>query len=77
MRCPFCQDEMKSGYMHNGRQPLEWVPADKKPTAFADRYSPDGVPLINDRRFWSGYRAEAFYCPACHIVIAREGHKDL
>lgn len=71
MNCPYCQAEMKLGYLHNGRQPIEWVPKDHKATGWADQLSGHGIPFQNNKSFWSGYRAPAFYCPTCRIVIAR------
>ncbi len=76
MKCPICHLDMTKGYLHNGRQPLEWVPDGKKAGTFTGRFSRDGVPLQNGKfSVWTGYKAEAFYCANCKIVLAREGQR--
>ena len=70
MKCPYCNKEMSVGYIHNGSQPVQWTPNGKKPSAF--RFSAtDGGIKLNNKLSFSGYNAEAFYCDACHIVIAK------
>ena len=73
MECPYCKKEMSEGYIHNGRQPIHWIPEDGKPSAFAFKTARGGVslrhkpttPAIN------GYQAEAYYCADCRMVLAK------
>ena len=70
MKCPYCNKEMSVGYIHNGNQPIQWIPNNKKPSAF--RFSAtDGGVKLNNKLSLGGYNAEAFYCDACHVVIAK------
>ena len=70
MKCPYCNKEMSVGYIHNGNQPVQWIPGNKKPSAFRFSVTDGGVKL-NNKLSLGGYNAEAFYCDACHIVIAK------
>ena len=70
MKCPYCSGEMLVGYIHNGNQPVQWIPNGKKPSIFRFSATDDGIKL--DNKFsMSGYRSEAYYCDACHVVIAK------
>lgn len=74
MECPYCKKEMSEGYIHNGRQPIHWIPDGAKPAMLAYniakggvslRHKPTGPAIIN------GYSAEAYYCADCRVVIAK------
>lgn len=69
MNCPCCNKEMQTGYIHNGNQPIQWIPEGKKPSAFRFSVTEDGVKLKN-KSGMSGYKATAYYCSNCSIVIA-------
>ena len=73
MNCPYCLKEMARGYIYNGSQPIQWIPDGKKPSKINFTVSGDGVKLNNRFSFFkiSGYSAEAFYCDACAVVIAK------
>ena len=70
MKCPYCDEEMSIGYIHNGNQPIQWLPSGKKPSIFRFSAVEDGVKL-NSKFSLNGYCAEAYYCNNCHIVIAK------
>ena len=70
MECPYCNKEMSVGYIHNGNQPVQWIPNGKKPSTFRFSAADGGVKLSNKLSL-NGYNAEAFYCDACHIVVAK------
>ena len=72
MNCPCCNREMKSGYIHNGNQPVQWIPDGSKPSAFSFGTTDEGVTLNNQFQPFkvNGYRAEAYYCESCKIVVA-------
>ena len=63
---------MASGYIFNYKQPVQWIPNGKKPSMFAFSLSDDGVELKNKFSMFKtgGYKAEAYYCSNCHIVVA-------
>lgn len=71
MKCPYCAKEMLRGYLNNGRQPIHWIPEGKKPAALAFSMAKDGVCLCNTYAMTRGYSAEAYYCDACRLVMAK------
>jgi len=72
MKCPYCQKEMLPGCIPNWSQPVQWLPDDEKPAAFAFSVAEQGVPLNNQFKPLQahGYRAEARYCPDCKVIAA-------
>ena len=73
MKCPYCGSDMPAGYLHNGRQPLQWIPQDKNPSPMAYDTTPDGRTLNNQFTWFKkggGYNAKAWLCDRCGIVIA-------
>ena len=73
MKCPYCGKEMKKGYMTGGSQPVQWIPEGKKPSIWKGVAAKDGVELgYGD--LWDGFKADAFYCQACKVVIVPEKH---
>lgn len=73
MKCPYCQKKMQLGYVPNWSQPVQWLPDGKRPSIFAFSAAADGVLLINQFKPLKayGYKAKAYYCPNCKVVIAR------
>ena len=70
MKCPYCSREMEVGYIHNGNQPVQWIPDGKKPSIFRFSATDDGIKL-NNKFSMSGYRSEAYYCCTCRFVISK------
>ena len=70
MICPYCQTEMILGYLTNGTQPVQWIPEGKKESLLSFSVADEGVALPS-RFTMRGYRAKAYYCPNCKIVIAK------
>lgn len=72
MKCPYCKKEMTSGYIPNGNQPVQWIPDGEKPSLFAFSTSEKGVTLNNKFSLLkaNGYKATAFYCSDCGIILA-------
>ena len=72
MKCPICGKEMSEGYIYNGSQPLQWLPNGVMPSRINWTTTDKGVTLKNKFKFLkeSGYKAEAYYCYECHLVIA-------
>lgn len=71
MKCPYCGTEMQKGYLHDHSQPVQWIPEGKKPSAWKGVPAKEGITLGEGSLWdWDGYRADAFYCPTCKIVIA-------
>jgi len=72
MKCPYCGKEMSVGYIYNGQQPIQWLPEGVMPARIIFTKRDEGVDLKNKFTFLkeSGYRAEAFHCYGCRVVIA-------
>ena len=60
MKCPFCGDEMKLGYLQSTRS-ICW--SEEKPAVII--HSDVKV----SKGFWSGCYSEAEYCPRCNKII--------
>ena len=72
MNCPYCKNEMTPGYIPNGGQPVQWLPEGRRPSPFSFTVAEAGVPLRNTFSPWkaNGYKAAAYYCKGCGIVLA-------
>ena len=72
MKCPYCQEEMRLGYIPNGEQPVQWIPNGERPSVLSFSIAEQGVPLINQFKPLkaNGYKAEAYYCSNCKVIIA-------
>lgn len=72
MECPYCKKEMSKGYIHSGRQPIHWIPDGVKPAMLAYNIAKGGVSLRHKPTSGiGGYRAEAYYCADCRVVMAK------
>jgi len=72
MKCPCCNRELFEGYIYNSSNPVQWIPNGKKPPRIVFRETEAGVSLKNKFDLFKigTYHAEAYYCEACHLVIA-------
>ena len=68
MKCPYCEREMRKGYLHCSDQPVQWIPEGVKPSIWKTGLA-EGAVELGDSSFWSGYRADSFYCAACKFVV--------
>lgn len=64
MKCPYCQKEMRLGYIYNGKQPVHWIPNGGRPSVFAFSIAEQGVgvpllPMVNKFQLLTGYKAAA------------------
>lgn len=89
MKCPYSSKEMRSGYFHNYRSPIEWIPDDKKPSmvnftlsdgaiSLCGKVEPLMVALLKTslKAMVEGYKAKAYYCEGCQIVIAKTENEN-
>lgn len=77
MKCPYCEKEMACGYLYDDNQPLQWIPKGKHPPRLSYSTAEDAIKLNNTFSFFKtgGYSAEAFFCDACRVVLARTEEK--
>lgn len=63
---------MQLGQISNWSQPIQWIPDGQKPSLFSFSVAKNGISLINQFKPLKayGYKAEAYYCSKCKIVIA-------
>ena len=84
MNCPYCLKEMRCGYFFNDRSPIQWIPDDKKPSKINFTVADGAVSLCGKveplleaswktslKSIIKGYKAQAYYCDECRIVIAK------
>jgi hypothetical protein len=76
MKCPYCDNEMKKGYIFNPRMPVYWYPENEKPgfTVFSAPYN--GVKLSKFPLFRSA-KAIAHYCDACKKIVIDENENPV
>lgn len=65
--CPYCEEEMRRGFLTNRGYQLKWMPDGEKEgiTVFSGK---EGIPL-NRFCFARNHKIEAYYCEHCHKVI--------
>ena len=68
MKCPACKREMRKGYFRHADQPVQWIPDGNRPSIWKTGVAKDAI-VLSDESCWSGYRADAFYCPTCKFVV--------
>ena len=68
VKCPSCAREMRKGYFIDGESPIQWIPEGSKPALFKTGVA-DGAVVLGDGSYWKSYRATAYYCPICKMVI--------
>ncbi len=69
MNCPRCEKVMKSGYFIDREAPIQWIPDGSKPSLWKTGVA-DGAVVLGGGSYWKNYRAAAFYCPYCKMVVA-------
>lgn len=70
MKCPFCGEEMKCGYLQSGR-PFFW--SEEKSSLFFMAGQND---VAVSEGFWNGCYAESDYCPNCKKIITSVSDKE-
>ena len=68
MKCPYCEREMKKGYLLDREAPIQWIPEGGKPSLFKGTLA-DGAIQLGGGSYWKNYRADADYCTNCKCVI--------
>lgn len=66
--CPYCEREMELGYFKNFTNPVQWIPYHKKPPLFRSQVV-KGAVSAGIGNFFIGYKATAYYCRNCRVVI--------
>ncbi len=63
---------MQLGQISNWLQPIQWIPDGQKPSLFSFSIAQNAISLINQFKPLKayGYKAEAYYCSKCKIIIA-------
>lgn len=68
MNCPFCETDMKQGYI-NARMDIVWTPT-KKTMDEDPTLDPEAVLLPEESRFEEENK-EAYYCESCDRVVVK------
>ncbi len=64
MKCPYCNQDMQAGSFRSPEMPVRWFPDGGKHSLLIKHAIPLGI-----GSFWKGYRAKAYYCPDCQIIL--------
>ena len=68
MNCPYCNNEMKKGYIGSRREVLSWTPENERKDFNIWAVSPHGVKLGKYSVF-SGSKVISYCCESCNKVI--------
>lgn len=68
MKCPCCEMEMRKGYFIDRESPVQWIPEGSKPALFKTGVA-EGAVVLGGGSYWKNYRADAYYCQACKVII--------
>jgi len=67
--CPYCQHEMKKGFIEgDGRNPLIWVEENKKRN-FISKITNDDCIVLDEAKIVHKTRVECNYCVQCKKII--------
>lgn len=72
--CPYCNCEMQEGYLPGESAPVYWLPKETGDTVFRFHVPDAGIELekVQTGKFLNiRYKASAYYCKKCRIVIAK------
>lgn len=70
MKCSCCGEVLVRGYFYNSTQPIQWIPQDKEPAFWKGGVAKDAIRLGNGSLLdWDGYRADAYFCKRCQMII--------
>ena len=71
MKCPYCGEEMQSGFVPTDMIPAQWIPDGKKQSLFKLNYAKDSIKIVYENTAF-GIHAKADYCKTCGIVLLKE-----
>ncbi len=74
MVCPYCSRAMRKGYFIDREAPIQWIPEGSKPSIWKTGIA-DGAVTLGSGSYWKNYRADAYYCSVCKVVIAPAGNE--
>lgn len=74
-KCPYCSQEMKAGYIYNGKDDIVWTPKDSTPSGFINFPHKDQVMLSRSLRIRSN-KLKVYRCPICKVQIIFEKELD-
>ena len=69
MKCPYCNQEMHTGYIPNSSQPVQWLPEGEKASIWRGGVSPNAVRLSARRPMFGDHQAISHLCVACRVII--------
>ena len=75
--CPYCNCEMQKGYLPGETKPVYWISEEERDTVFCCHVPDAGIELERAQtgKFLNmSYKACAYYCKKCRIVIAKTSY---
>ena len=74
MNCPYCNKEMKEGYIMQGRYAIKWRPIEEYSNIIKAVFSKDGIKLTS---FMNNTEARTFYCSDCRKFIIDQDNIEI
>lgn len=71
MKCPYCHQEMQTGYIEAAKVDLNWTPEGKK-TNFIINKPEDYQVVLSKLSWFKGAKVKVMRCPQCQIEIINE-----
>ena len=72
--CPYCFQEMETGYIYNGKEDIVWTPENSNPSWFINFPHKDQVML--SRSLFGMNKFKVYRCPTCKVQIIFENELD-
>jgi len=72
MKCPYCGEEMREGWLESGK-PILWVTEQDDGLLIPDREKGE---FYVSEGFWQGAYAAAAYCGACKKIVLSVGEEQ-
>ena len=71
MKCPYCGEEMRKGFIPTDTTPSQWIPEGEKQSLLKFSYAKNCKKIIS-KRTWLGIQAQADCCTSCGIILLKE-----
>lgn len=71
-RCPYCNQEMKEGFVENTAAPLAWTPKGKNRPFLKVHRIGDYETGMGKFVFPYGWRVDAFKCERCNVILIED-----
>lgn len=71
MQCPYCQKEMKEGFIYSGKSDICWTPKDSQKSMIINHPHENQI-MLAKLHYLKGCQIKVFRCLHCQIEIIDE-----